>query len=49
MYTTPEAFEAVLNAINEDGMETDGAEISMVPEIYVAIWQGFRCQDTETH
>ena len=36
VYTTPEAFEGVLNAINEAGMETDGAEISMVPEIYVA-------------
>lgn len=36
VYTTPEAFEGVLNAINEAGMETDGAEISMIPEIYVA-------------
>lgn len=35
VYTTPEAFEAVLNAINEKGMETDGAEVSMVPESYV--------------
>ncbi|PKL26610.1 MAG: YebC/PmpR family DNA-binding transcriptional regulator [Spirochaetae bacterium HGW-Spirochaetae-3] len=36
VYTTPEAFESVLNAITEGGMETDGAEISMVPESYVA-------------
>lgn len=37
VYTSPEAFEAVLNAINEKGMETDGAEVSMVPESYVDI------------
>ncbi len=36
VYTTPEAFEAVLNAITAGGMETDGAEISMIPESYVA-------------
>ncbi len=36
VYTTPEAFEAVLNAITGGGMETDGAEISMIPESYVA-------------
>jgi len=36
VYTTPEAFEAVLNAITSGGMETDGAEISMIPESYVA-------------
>ncbi|HPE37140.1 MAG TPA: YebC/PmpR family DNA-binding transcriptional regulator, partial [Spirochaetales bacterium] len=35
VYTTPEAFEAVLNAINAKGMETDGAEVSMVPDSYV--------------
>lgn len=35
VYTSPEAFEAVLNAINDKGMETDGAEVSMVPESYV--------------
>lgn len=35
VYTSPEAFEAVLNAITEKGMETDGAEVSMVPESYV--------------
>jgi YebC/PmpR family DNA-binding regulatory protein len=37
VYTTPESFEAVLNAINAAGMETDGAEISMVPETYVDV------------
>lgn len=35
VYTTPETFEAVLNAITNAGMETDGAEISMIPESYV--------------
>lgn len=35
VYTAPDAFEAVLNAIAAGGMETDGAEISMVPESYV--------------
>lgn len=35
VYTSPEAFEPVLNAINAAGMETDGAEISMIPESYV--------------
>ncbi len=35
VYTSPEAFESVLNAITAAGMETDGAEISMIPESYV--------------
>ncbi len=35
VYTSPEAFETVLNAITAAGMETDGAEISMIPESYV--------------
>ncbi|PKL09443.1 MAG: YebC/PmpR family DNA-binding transcriptional regulator [Spirochaetae bacterium HGW-Spirochaetae-7] len=35
VYTTPETFEAVLNAVTNAGMETDGAEISMIPELYV--------------
>ena len=35
VYTSPEAFEAVLNAISGAGLETDGAEISMVPDSYV--------------
>ncbi len=37
VYTTPENFETVLNAINNAGMETDGAEVSMVPETYVDV------------
>jgi len=36
VYTAPDAFEAVLNAMNAAGFETDGAEISMVPESYVS-------------
>ncbi|MBN2875431.1 MAG: YebC/PmpR family DNA-binding transcriptional regulator [Spirochaetales bacterium] len=36
VYTTPENFETVLNAITAADMETDGAEISMVPESYVS-------------
>jgi YebC/PmpR family DNA-binding regulatory protein len=36
VYTTPDSFETVLNAMNKAGFETDGAEISMVPETYVA-------------
>lgn len=35
VYTSPEAFEAVLNAITAAGMETDGAEISMVADTMV--------------
>jgi len=35
VYTTPETFEGVLNALTAGGMETDGAEISMIPESYV--------------
>jgi YebC/PmpR family DNA-binding regulatory protein len=36
VYTDPASFEAVLNAMNAAGFETDGAEISMVPETYVS-------------
>jgi YebC/PmpR family DNA-binding regulatory protein len=36
VYTDPSSFEAVLNAMNAAGFETDGAEISMVPESYVS-------------
>lgn len=32
VYTSPEAFETVLDAINAKEIETDGAEVSMVPE-----------------
>jgi YebC/PmpR family DNA-binding regulatory protein len=35
VYTAPDAFEAVLNAMNAAGFETDGAEISMVPDTFV--------------
>ncbi|HUX39368.1 MAG TPA: YebC/PmpR family DNA-binding transcriptional regulator [Rectinemataceae bacterium] len=34
VYSSPESFEAVLNAINAAGIETDGAEISMIPDSY---------------
>jgi YebC/PmpR family DNA-binding regulatory protein len=36
VYTAPDSFETVLNAMNKAGFETDGAEISMVPDTYVA-------------
>jgi YebC/PmpR family DNA-binding regulatory protein len=35
VYTTPETFEIVLNAMNAKGFETDGAEISMIPDTWV--------------
>ncbi|MDR3139827.1 MAG: YebC/PmpR family DNA-binding transcriptional regulator [Treponema sp.] len=35
--TAPEDFEAVLNAINDKGFETQSAEISMVPEAEVSL------------
>lgn len=36
VYTDPANFETVLNAMNAKGFETLGAEISMVPDTYVA-------------
>ncbi|MDP3178611.1 MAG: YebC/PmpR family DNA-binding transcriptional regulator, partial [Spirochaetaceae bacterium] len=36
VYTTQDTFESVLNAMNAAGFETDGAEISMVPDTYVS-------------
>ncbi|HRY55038.1 MAG TPA: YebC/PmpR family DNA-binding transcriptional regulator [Spirochaetia bacterium] len=36
VYTDPASFESVLDAMNAGGYETDGAEISMVPESYVS-------------
>lgn len=36
VYTAPDAFETVLNAMNAGHFEPDGAEISMVPDTYVA-------------
>jgi YebC/PmpR family DNA-binding regulatory protein len=35
VYTAPDSFEAVLDAMNKAGFETDGAEISMVPDTYI--------------
>ena len=35
VYTAPDSFEPVLNAINAAGMETDGAEISMIADTNV--------------
>jgi len=37
VYTDQSSFESVLNAMNAKNFETLGAEISMVPETYVAI------------
>lgn len=37
VYTSPDAFEAVLNALNAKGFETDAAEVSMIPESYIAV------------
>jgi YebC/PmpR family DNA-binding regulatory protein len=36
VYTAPDSFETVLDAMNKAGFETDGAEISMVPDTYIA-------------
>jgi YebC/PmpR family DNA-binding regulatory protein len=36
VYTDPASFESVLNAMNAAGFQTDGAEISMIPESYVS-------------
>ena len=36
VYTDPNSFEAVLNAMNAAGFETLGAEISMIPDTWVA-------------
>lgn len=36
VYTDPANFESVLNAMSAKGFETLGAEISMVPDTYVA-------------
>jgi len=35
--TTPDSFEAVVNALSEKGFETMSAEISMVPEAAVSL------------
>jgi YebC/PmpR family DNA-binding regulatory protein len=35
VYTDPNSFESVLNAMHAAGFETDGAEISMIPDTFV--------------
>ncbi|MDR2078637.1 MAG: YebC/PmpR family DNA-binding transcriptional regulator, partial [Treponema sp.] len=35
--TTPEDFEKVLNVINEKGIETTSAEVSMVADVEVSL------------
>jgi YebC/PmpR family DNA-binding regulatory protein len=37
IYTSPEAFEGVLSAIQAKGIETSSAEISMIPQNYVKV------------
>jgi YebC/PmpR family DNA-binding regulatory protein len=37
IYTSPESFEAVLNAVKAKGIEPMSAEISMIPENYVKV------------
>jgi YebC/PmpR family DNA-binding regulatory protein len=37
IYTTPQAFDGVLNALKEKGIETVSAEISMIPQNYVKV------------
>ena len=37
IYTSPEAFERVLNAVKSKGIETMAAEVSMIPQTYVKL------------
>ena len=37
IFTTPEAFEAVTDALTAAGVETQAAEISMIPQNYIAL------------
>jgi len=37
VYTSPNAFDAVLNAIKEKSIETVSAEISMIPQNYIKV------------
>ncbi len=37
IYTSPEAFEGVLNAVKGKAIETITAEISMIPQTYVKV------------
>ncbi len=37
IFTTPDAFEAVADALKAAGIETQAAEISMIPQNYIAL------------
>jgi YebC/PmpR family DNA-binding regulatory protein len=37
IYTTPDAFEKVLNAVKAKSIEPDTAEVSMIPQTYVKV------------
>ena len=37
VYTDPNSFEPVLNAMNAKGFETLGAEVSMIPDTYITV------------
>jgi YebC/PmpR family DNA-binding regulatory protein len=37
IYTSPEAFEGVLNAIKAKGIETMASEVSMIPQNYIKV------------
>jgi transcriptional/translational regulatory protein YebC/TACO1 len=37
IYTSPQAFDGVLNALKEKGIETASAEISMIPQTSVKV------------
>ncbi|HQX55885.1 MAG TPA: YebC/PmpR family DNA-binding transcriptional regulator [Pyrinomonadaceae bacterium] len=37
IFTTPDAFEAVTDALKAAGIETQAAEISMIPQNYIAL------------
>ncbi len=37
IYTSPESFHGVLNALKEKGIEPESAEISMIPQNYVKV------------
>ena len=40
IYTTPETFEAVADALKSAGIEPQAAEISMIPQNYIALTGG---------
>ena len=35
--TTPDSFQAVVEALNEAGVETASAEVTMIPQNYVSV------------